>query len=52
MSCSMHIQSEANNQLEKMLETGLQSYGDKKKEYNKYLESLTDHNDMPKIGPG
>ncbi|KAK9319561.1 hypothetical protein V1517DRAFT_332076 [Lipomyces orientalis] len=39
--------------LEKMLEKkASKSHREEVEEYNKYLSGLTDHNDMPKIGPG
>ncbi|KAK9486309.1 hypothetical protein V1527DRAFT_77286 [Lipomyces starkeyi] len=39
--------------LEKTLEKkASKSHREEVEEYNKYLSGLTDHNDMPKIGPG
>ncbi|KAK9433628.1 hypothetical protein V1505DRAFT_121533 [Lipomyces doorenjongii] len=39
--------------LEKILEKkASKSHREEVEEYNKYLSGLTDHNDMPKIGPG
>ncbi|KAK9456888.1 hypothetical protein V1511DRAFT_509572 [Dipodascopsis uninucleata] len=39
--------------LEKLLEKkAAKSHRERIEEYNTYLERLTDHNDMPKIGPG
>ncbi|KAK9464790.1 hypothetical protein V1512DRAFT_267455 [Lipomyces arxii] len=39
--------------MEKVLEKkALKSHKEEVDEYNKYLSTLSEHNDMPKIGPG
>ncbi|KAK7206260.1 hypothetical protein BZA70DRAFT_128793 [Myxozyma melibiosi] len=35
-----------------LLKKASKSHKEKVQEYNKYLASLSEHNDMPKIGPG
>ncbi|KAA8894451.1 hypothetical protein FN846DRAFT_973889 [Sphaerosporella brunnea] len=40
-------------QLEKRLaKGGIKSHKERVEEYNKYLASLSEHHDMPRIGPG
>ncbi|KAI5853699.1 hypothetical protein BZA05DRAFT_394397 [Tricharina praecox] len=40
-------------QLEKRLaKEGIKSHKERVEEYNKYLASLSEHHDMPRIGPG
>jgi len=40
-------------QLEKRLaKDGIKSHKERVEEYNKYLASLSEHHDMPRIGPG
>ncbi|TGZ83959.1 DUF1754-domain-containing protein [Ascodesmis nigricans] len=37
---------------EKLKKEGVKSHKEKVEEYNKYLASLSEHHDMPRIGPG